>query len=109
MPTDGQRDFQAALAALIDLFSAYARDALDSAAAYDRRIFGVFGYEAMATCCFKLGQYADAARYFSQALAHDDPDSPNAAALRAKMQMAERFAPPDNVVTPDPGSTKIVS
>ena len=56
--------------------------------AYDRRIFGAFGLEALATCDFKLGRYADAARYFSLALA-EQPDNAN---LRGKAQMAERLA-----------------
>ena len=115
-PTNGQlqwnhacrllerRDFERALAAFQALLSAHDLGVLDPTVAYDLRIFGVFGYEAMATCCFKLGRYAEAARYFARALAEE----PEHAALRAKLQMAERFAPPDNVVTPGPGSTKIV-
>jgi tetratricopeptide (TPR) repeat protein len=40
--------------------------------AYDERIFGVFSYEPLANCCFKIGRYEDAAFYY-ELCASTDP------------------------------------
>jgi tetratricopeptide (TPR) repeat protein len=37
--------------------------------AYDRRIFGEFAFGALATCCFELGRWAEAADWFGRAAA----------------------------------------
>ena len=53
--------------------------------AYDARIFGVFSYEALALCYFRLQRFADSARYY--ALAHAaDPLNP---AHLIKQRLAE--------------------
>jgi tetratricopeptide (TPR) repeat protein len=43
-----------------------AADGVD-AMSYDRRIFGAFAYDALARCCFHLGDYARARGYFATA------------------------------------------
>jgi tetratricopeptide (TPR) repeat protein len=46
---------------------------IDTTMAYDLRLFDVFSHEALATCHFKLGQYAESRRYYELA-AKQDPD-----------------------------------
>ncbi len=35
--------------------------------AHDERIFGLFAYEALGLCCFRLGRYAESARWYGRA------------------------------------------
>jgi tetratricopeptide (TPR) repeat protein len=58
--------------------------------AYDARIFGLFSYDALALCHFRLGHYRDSARYYARAAA-TDPENP---AHHVKQRLAEaRLAP----------------
>ena len=53
--------------------------------AYDARIFGAFTYESLGLCHFRLGRYADSARYYALA----EEAAPGNAAHRAKRRLAE--------------------
>jgi hypothetical protein len=56
--------------------------------AHDERIFGLFTYEALGLCCFRLGRYADSARWYARA----EELSPAPLENRTKRQLAERLA-----------------
>lgn len=84
-----RRNFRRALQVLERVLAAPEPGNFDPTVSYDRRLCGVFGFEAAATCHVKLGNYAEAARYFSQALA----EQPDNRALRSRLQMVERFLP----------------
>lgn len=47
----------------------------DDGIAYDARIFGIFSYDALALCHFRLGRYEESARYYALADAVD-PENP---------------------------------
>jgi tetratricopeptide (TPR) repeat protein len=61
---------------------------VDDAVAYDEGIFGVWSLDALGLCCFRLGRFAESARYYAraEALAPDDGE------YRAKRQLAEARA-----------------
>lgn len=48
----------------------------DAALAYDVRMFGVWSYESLALCHFRLGRFQESAAYYARALAEapDDPE-----------------------------------
>jgi tetratricopeptide (TPR) repeat protein len=60
---------------------------IDRTMAYDLRLFGLFAYEALATCHFKLGHYAESRRYFALAAAQD----PEKLEYRIKQALCERL------------------
>jgi tetratricopeptide (TPR) repeat protein len=39
----------------------------DHTSAYDSRIFGVFAYDSLATCCFRLRRYEEGRLYYQRA------------------------------------------
>jgi tetratricopeptide (TPR) repeat protein len=47
----------------------------DDGIAYDARIFGIFSYDALALCHFRLGRYEESARYYGLADAAE-PENP---------------------------------
>src|SRR5262249_40397670 len=61
---------------------------IDRSVAYDLRLFGVFAYEALATCHFKLRQYGESRRYYERA-AKDDPEKLE---YRVKQALCARLA-----------------
>ena len=60
----------------------------DGKMAYDKKIFGVFAYESLGNCYFKLGRHADSARYFRLAEVCE-PEEPG---HRVRRQLAEQRA-----------------
>ena len=60
----------------------------DRSAGYDERLFGEWTLEPLAACHFKLGRYAEAARYYRRAEAGD----PGRLEYRVKRQLAEQLA-----------------
>lgn len=81
-------DFETAMGVITRVLGEREPPGIDMTHGYDRRIFGVFGLQAMATCCFKLGRYGEASSYFARALEHE-PDNPE---LRRQAEMAARMA-----------------
>jgi glycosyltransferase involved in cell wall biosynthesis len=62
-----REDYLGAIAVLQELIQrGEARD-FDGPYGYDLRIFEEFAFDALATCFFKLGRYADAERYYERA------------------------------------------
>ena len=61
---------------------------LDMTFGYDRRIVGEFAFEACAMCHFKLGHFAEAARWFELALGTQPANEP----LRRRLDEARRLA-----------------
>jgi tetratricopeptide (TPR) repeat protein len=57
----------------------------DDGLAYDARIFGLFSYDLLALCHFRLGHYRDSARYYARAHAAE-PQNP---AHHVKRRLAE--------------------
>jgi len=66
---------------------------IDKTMAYDLRLFDVFSHEALATCHFKLGQYADSRRYYELA-AKQDPDKLEYRVKQALCARLERESTP---------------
>jgi glycosyltransferase involved in cell wall biosynthesis len=70
---DGQRlirdgDFEQALTRFQELVEWDARaHESDDALGYPERLFGAMAFEGLASCCFKLGRYAESARWFKAA------------------------------------------
>src|SRR5262245_32906226 len=60
---------------------------VDRSMAYDARLFDVFAAEALATCHFKLGQYAESRGYFELAAKHD----PDKLEYRVKQALCARL------------------
>lgn len=60
---------------------------IDRAMAYDIRLFDVLAYDALATCHFKLGDYAESRRYFELAATHD----PDKLEYRVKQALCARL------------------
>ncbi len=56
--------------------------------AHDERIFGLFAYEALGLCCFRLGRYAESARWYGRAA----EVAPAPLENRTKMQLAATLA-----------------
>ena len=65
--------FEDAIACFEQLLAAGERGDFDRSMAYDARLFDLFAWEALATCHFQRGRFAEAARYFGLA-ADRDPD-----------------------------------
>jgi tetratricopeptide (TPR) repeat protein len=65
--------FTEAIAVLKQLVARGQSEDFDYLAAYDLRLFGVFAYDALATCHFRLGQYTQSRRYYELA-AQNEPD-----------------------------------
>jgi glycosyltransferase involved in cell wall biosynthesis len=84
-----RRNFRRALHVIERVLAPLRPEDTDMTVSYDRRIFGVFGMEAAATCHFKLGNYAEAAGYFARAVA----EAPDNAELRGRARMVERLVP----------------
>lgn len=59
----------------------------DHSMAYDARLFNVFSYDSLATCYFKLGNYADSRRYFELAAGCE----PNNLEYRVKRALCSRL------------------
>jgi len=62
----------------------------DYSAGYDTRLFGVLSFASLATCHFKLGRYADAARFFERAA----EASPETLEYRVKGALSRQLAGP---------------
>jgi tetratricopeptide (TPR) repeat protein len=60
----------------------------DHVAAYDVRLFGVLSYDSLATCCYRLGRDADAARYYALAAGAQ----PENLEYRVKQRLCEDLA-----------------
>ena len=60
----------------------------DHLAAYDQRIFGVFSYDALGTCHFRLGNYAKSREYYDLAAQHN----PDQLEYRVKRALSDRLA-----------------
>jgi len=58
---------------------------VDDAVAYDARIFGAWPLDALGLCCFRLGRFAESARYYARAEAMGADDGE----YRIKRQLAE--------------------
>jgi len=58
----------------------------DRSMAYDRRLFGLFAYDSLATCHFKLGHWAVSRRYFALAAA----EAPGSLEYRVKQALCAR-------------------
>jgi tetratricopeptide (TPR) repeat protein len=61
------------------------RTFLDPAIAYDERIFGVWAFDALGLCCWRLGCYAESASWYARAEAAAPADGQ----YRAKRRLAE--------------------
>jgi glycosyltransferase involved in cell wall biosynthesis len=62
--------------------------AFDHSSAYDARIFGVFTYDSLATCYFRLRRYNESRRYYELAAAA----APGSLEYRAKQQLCASLA-----------------
>jgi len=60
----------------------------DYLAAYDLRLFGVFAYDALATCYFRLGRYAESRHYYDLAARQE----PNQLEYRVKRALCSQLA-----------------
>ena len=80
-------EFARALEMLPRVYEARPLAGVDMTVSYDRRILGEFAFEATAICHFKLGRYADAARWFARALA----EAPSRVELQRQRDMARRL------------------
>jgi tetratricopeptide (TPR) repeat protein len=65
------RRFEEAIPCFERLLASGRADEIDRSMAYDVRLFNLFAYDALATCHFKLGRYAESRRYFELAAKHD--------------------------------------
>jgi tetratricopeptide (TPR) repeat protein len=63
--------------------------------AHDERIFGVFTWEALGLCCFRLGRFAESADWYRRAEQVSSQPLEN----RTKRQLAERLAAQSGVAT----------
>ena len=71
---------------------------VDEAVAYDARIFGVWSLDALGLCCFRLGRFAESARYYARA----EWLTPDGGEYRAKRQLAEARALRESRMTATP-------
>jgi glycosyltransferase involved in cell wall biosynthesis len=69
------------------ILAAGQRDEVDRSSAYDRRLFGVFAFDALATCHFKLGHWTESRQYFERAAA----EAPDNLEYRVKRALCARF------------------
>jgi tetratricopeptide (TPR) repeat protein len=65
---------------------------------YDARIFGVWSLDALGLCCFRLGRFAESARYYARA----EGLTPDGGEYRAKRQLAEARASRESRMTATP-------
>ena len=79
------RCFEEAIGVFARLAAVNAETYVDEAVAYDARIFGPWALDALGLCCFRLGRFAESARYYALAEAAA-PDSP---AYGVKRRLAE--------------------
>jgi glycosyltransferase involved in cell wall biosynthesis len=77
----GAADIEAALALFEALAAIDGERYFDPQIAYDARIFGVFAYESIGLCHFRLGRFAAAERAYARA-AECEPDNPAHGARR---------------------------
>jgi tetratricopeptide (TPR) repeat protein len=84
-----QERFQSAIDVFERLAAVDAETYFDEAIAYDTRIFGLWSLDALGLCCFRLGRFAESARYYALA----EVAAPDAAEYRAKRRLAEARAP----------------
>ena len=80
--------FEEALRVFDALAAIDAETFVDEAVAYDARIFGVWSLDALGLCCFRLGRFAESARYYARA----EGLTPDGGEYRAKRQLAEARA-----------------
>jgi hypothetical protein len=78
-----------AIGPLEDLVTAGQSGDFDRSWAYDLRLFGVFGYDMLAVCHFRLGELAAARRYYELAAKCE----PSNMEWRAKAMACARMAP----------------
>jgi tetratricopeptide (TPR) repeat protein len=60
----------------------------DHSSAYDSRIFGVFAYDSLATCCFRLGRFEESREYYH----HAESVEPGRLEYRAKQELCANLA-----------------
>ncbi len=91
-----QGEFRAAVGAFERVLAFGERGDFDTAVAYDARVFGVLSYDSLATCYFRLGQYAQSRRYYELAAACDPSrlEYRVKGALCARLEQSGRAAPP---------------
>ena len=82
--TDTER-FAEAMPLLEGLVTANPEELAGGTLAHDERIFGLFAYEALGLCCFRLGRFADSARWYGRA----EECAPRPLENRTKRQLAE--------------------
>ncbi len=58
---------------------------VDDSVAYDTRIFGAWPLDALGLCCFRLGRFAESARYYARA----EAVAPDVAEYGVKRRLAE--------------------
>jgi glycosyltransferase involved in cell wall biosynthesis len=80
-----QARFAEAIAVFDALAAVDAEAYFDEAIAYDVRIFGPWALDALGLCCFRLGRFADSARYYALA----EAAAPEGSEYRAKRRLAE--------------------
>jgi glycosyltransferase involved in cell wall biosynthesis len=81
------RRFEEAIPWFERLVAAGQSGEIESTMAYNVRLFDEFPYDALATCHFKLGQYADSRRYYELAAKHD----PDKLEYRVKQALCARL------------------
>ncbi len=80
--------YELAIPLFLRLVNRHQDSEFDHASAYDARIFGVFAYDSLATCCFRLRRYEESRRYY-QLAAEAEPASLE---YRAKQQLCANLA-----------------
>ena len=68
----------------------------DSTVAYDTRVFNVFSWDSLATCCFRLGDYRRGRRYWELAAAFD----PSRTEYRVKAALCARLEKSGRALAP---------
>jgi tetratricopeptide (TPR) repeat protein len=80
--------FQEAIQVFQSLISRGAAGDYDNGSAYDLKLFTVYAWDALATCYFRMGDYAESRRYYAMAVEHD-PDNME---FRVKQSLCSRLA-----------------
>ena len=80
--------YELAIPLFLRLVNRHQDSAFDHASAYDARIFGVFAYDSLATCYFRLRRYEESRRYY-QLAAEADPGNLE---YRTKRQLCANLA-----------------
>jgi tetratricopeptide (TPR) repeat protein len=78
---------EAAIPAFERLVAAGITGDYDRTLAYDRKLLGLFAYESLATCYFRLGNYRESRRYYGLAAAAD----PGRLDFRVKQMLCSRL------------------